>query len=996
MMNDPTQTTQTEIKINRILLHRRIGVTLAIGAAFFLLFYLLESFLRRPAAPVFETPSYGSLNPQALDYWSERTQRNIDQVKQSKLSSAKKEEYFRFLVFNDLKEVQKITASFDRIRTIGEIALTLARNDVDINIDNTIRSLDEGHFASSIRGRINVSLALMYIRLKKPVAARVALTEYKRQVISADLKLDTDVDTASFHGAVKALSCLEDTEELRELFNRNIAYSYRLGTETQMKALRLITVEQARVGFDRDAFLTLKLIDRNPVEEARACQSIIYMTIRPSTIRPTEPQPEELLPPVKGPWPPITNPAGTRRVINQILRYVTEKESIDDQVRLLLLIGGSRLMCDPEIYNAFKKAVKALQEMDELVRRPILNLLEDPESEVIRASLGMPPLPKNREKVVDPALDDWEQPFGSLAVDVLELNPELLNSITTQQTVRALMATTQSCLFASRRPEAIETLKNAFLVARRQVQPIDRISNFLVIAEQQITANDVLGARQTLQEIGLPGSSRPDPEDDETDPTVEKEADRIFTDERLSRMARLQVIARYFDDALPTIRLIRSESLRDEDYSFLVDELIRIRHLEDAETAVTRIVSAPMRKSLRHRLAIAQGKTGEHYVALRLPDPQTIDTSEKWTDLGVRLLRLGLFVPAEAAAKHVGNTQKRSDLLSRIVREQMLLFSAYQDRSELHRSVRGKLLDWSLETVEEIDSPLVRTQSLLAIINAFLPFSGEQNREIVRTWIDDATASCRRIGPENVGEQAELLSRLVGALVTLTATDASPTAPGPLFDRTKNQEEYNKIKNLFDEAVETVNRTGYGHERGKALANLAREAARLGMSHNTKLLIEETVYTAEEIADKTVSSAVLLELVPTLVRIGDREAAGKVCEDAFSVVSEAFLAAQSDSAAFLWRLRDGELDQIVRRQLEYGFLNEAVGHVNQIRDPAIKDRLLRAAAYLNLKQKNFDAAEISARRITVEEVRRLAVRDVMFMKRLSARSEQSNEASAAP
>lgn len=969
-MKHPPKTPSLETSLFRTLLLQRLGLgvvvaVIALAAAW------AGIRMWKTTRPTSSTlPSYEHLDPASADYWVDRTLWNIESARKADLSENARKEQLRILANNDLVLARQREVQYDQLQAISDIAMTLARNDIDVNIDDTLRGIDDAGYAGAVRARIFVSQALMHLRLNNRSAARVAVMEYNRILVASDLKLESSINDLAFCGAVTVYACMEDTTALGDLFQKNLAYTPRAVQGQQMKAYRIIAGEQARVGFGRDSLETLRRMN-DIVEQVRACQLIVSFVARPPKIEPLEP--EMSVPKTEGPWEPLPNPLAARNIVDEILRFVAQQEDLNDQVELLSRLVGSRLMCDPEIHGLFRTAVREFAGLSEGVKSPALKLLENPESDTIRASLNMPP--QKRKKVADPALDDWTSPLGPLAVDVAEIDPGAISALNDQQTLLASGFIAQSYLFASRYRDATVVLRHAFERAVRQANPVDRIRNLLSIAEQQVNAGAVAEARRTLREIGLPTSG---------EKVDAGSTDDVFTEARLSDIARLQIVGRYFDDALRTIDHIGSESVRDGDYAFLAVELIRIGRWEDAEKTIARMSEGRGADELGHRLALARGEeTEEHYAAVGIPFPADLVDDRALQRCCNLLLRKGLFDLAGTVARRIEEPTLRSNVFARIVREYMLLFVAYRDAGEFQQTVRGEMLDRALRLTEDIPEPAIRTNALQRVAaDALTDARSLGGRDALLRQVDLAMEGCSRLDVSD-SAKAELMARLIRSKILLELPEETPTDRWPLIDRKRHPQQYEAIRKRIDEALEWVNHAEDDPQRGRALSLLAEAAGQIGRPVSASVLIKEAEASVMELSKPTQAVDVLLSLIPTLRKLDDSATMRSVYQTAFSMASDMFLANESgsDDPMFDWRVRDAELDRIVRSRIEYDFLNESVETAGRIREAVIRDRLLQAIAYIRLDRKEFEIAESIARNIENDEIRMPTLRDVLFLKR---------------
>jgi tetratricopeptide (TPR) repeat protein len=348
------------------------------------------------------------------------------------------------------------------------------------------------------------------------------------------------------------------------------------------------------------------------------------------------------------------------------------------------------------------------------------------------------------------------------------------------------------------------------------------------------------------------------------------------------------------------------------------------------------------------------------------------------------LIQNGLFGVAAGAAEKIGNKELQSSMLTRIVREYILLFKAYGEESDWHRSIRESLLENAGLTVEKIVQPAARVYALDAILMGVLPYIHKENRtESLLRWWEEAFKLCRQI--EVVEEKAELMSRLILTKITLEAGDREGGGRLPLLDQESNSTAIEDISKLITETLEIINQSQDVPQRGYALSSLAKALAQIGRVSNAQKLLKSAEETAKELTDKREAISVLLSLIPTFLSLNDHDAARKIYSLTFTIVSDSFIATPNTSeATFEWRLRDSELDRIVRSQLEQNFIIEAVVFADRIKEPLFRDRLLRTAAYIYMDEEKIKSAESAVRKMELDMVLKGALRDVLFLKRFLA------------
>lgn len=968
---------------------RRIGLgsllILLLGGLAIAVFYMM------PAQSLHTAPSYAKLDQTSPTYWRDRTLLNIDAATSAEVPKSQQREYLHRLISSDIQSLQQLSSPHQRVMALTDLSMALAEKDQDIIVDDALRSMEDSDLSNTMRARILVSQALMYLRLNNKPAVRVAISEYRQLFISADLKLENDVNEMSFIGAVTVLYLLDDIDGLNDLFQRQLSYTLRIGVERQMRAYRIIVGEQARVQHIRQAIETLKWMTDH-VELARACQLIIAFAARPTTIEPNEPQ---ITVPEENNTAAVANRSVALNAITEIIQRAAAFETIDDQIDLLMRIAGSRLMCDKDIYSVFQDAIKETPVLDDLTKRPILRLLSEPQSQTIRTALGMPPA--NSESKLDTALDDWRSSYGSIE-QTIGIDPTHMKLIADLQTFRSLSMVSQSYLIASRRKDAVRVLHRAAEIAKNLSHPIDRANSLLVVADQLISAGDSSAAGKILTDIGLP-EKRSDGSQDGLETTVYSEA-------RLSEMARLQIIARFFDDAVKTIGCIGSESIQNDDYMFLARELLRIRRSDLAEKIIQKMSETSSRTEMEHCLAIVRSgdQIGqeEDYIALKIPYPQSIQDAREFQRCYNMLVRKGLLEPALTIAKRMEDPEKRGRSLSRIAREYILLFNAYRGTDDQHQAIRDNLLNWILETTELIPDAFDQATILSEMINGTLIYTAkdaslrQRIQDLLERTLDEQSPFVQNKSETSADRQAELMIRLIGMQLTMAVSGAETTSVWPLIHRETDQALYDDIKRKTDRVVELLNDSDTTVHRGLALSRFAKLAGQIGRLQSARSLMREAEDTANNLTDTSDRVSILLDLIPTMEELGEIATARSTFHRAFMLASDSFVNSEADNDKTMqWRQRDMELDRIVLEQIRLNYLPDAVGFASLINEPMIKDRLLRSVSYILIDQNKYPEAEAAIRRVSTDAFRIPAIGNILFMKKMYVRSRPSPENAAA-
>lgn len=925
-------------------------------------------------------PNYTNSDKESPDYWKERAQFDIDFSRNDKDAGSVNLEKLRFFTARTLNEAQQIDSNYARVMALSDVALTLAKNDISLNIDEQLKFLANSPIGLVMQARICISQALMELRKGNRSQARVLIQQYSRLVIDQDLKLGNDMNEMSFSGAVTVLAVLEDTTLLTKIFDEQIAFSFRLPDAQRMRAFRFIAGEQARIEMSVYAMNTVTKI-KGALETARAYQQIIAFTARPQKTEPVEPVP--FLPQTTGPWKPSQSRAVVQQIILNVVQQIAGQEELDTQIDILTRLAGSRLMCDPMIYPLFREAVDNYKGLDSLVKRPVLELLDNPESALIRASLGMPPLPQDKVKNIDPALDDWQSSIETISVALSNLDPEILKTINAQQTIRLHYMTAQCYLMVNRHQDAARILQNAFSLAKSLPDKTDQVTNLMRLGEKQLTAKDFSGAKTSFLAAGLPG----------TPPSASEQA--IYSVDTLSSIARLQIAGRFFDDAIKTIACISIPAVRDGDYVFLIKEYIRINRLIDAERLIAQISDAAIQKEMQPILGIAKEGTAEHYKALNIPYPAEIQDINVLKRVCERLIPLGLFNAAAQTAEKITDAEIRSAYQARIIQEYLFLLRVYGEESEPHRGIRKGLFDQAERIARRIENPFKRTEALETLIAAVLPHRKEdQMQQKLNELLTESFTTVQQgsLPPE---EKGNVMARLILSKIMLESSeDSTAVPPVPLIDRVKNPEQYNEIMKLIDDTVTMVNDMDDAPKRGYTIAFLSKALGQIGRTNASLSMLEDAEESAAEFSDAKDAVSLLLSLVPAYKSLNKADDVQRVYRIACNVVLESYTAVGTDEVVMEWRTRDSELERIIRSQFEQNYVADAILFADRINEPLLKDRLLRTAAYIYVDKNEAEYAEFIARRIKLDLVRGGTIRDVLFARRSLKRQNSEVQPSA--
>jgi len=901
-------------------------------------------------------PDYSSLDTESDTYWTDRIQFDIQTAQQSAGTDQIRLQRLRRFVYRTVTEALIIPSPYARALAVTSIAVALAQQDINIILDSQLRQLGDTPLIMAMRARALVSQALMHIRLRQNPAAQTAMRQYRQLVIDADLKLNSTLNEESFFGAVTVLKYLNDEEGLTELFNRQRASTAILGIDQQMKAYRLIAGEQVRIGKTAAALETVKQIN-NPVELSRALALILQYTARPPNILPIEPTMFDLL--VDPPTNPPRYPFPAEQVTHEIFRYLADNKDINTQTALLLRIAGSRLMCDRELYQIFRRCLMDSTVFDDRVKQPVLKLLNDPESSVIRAALDMPPRTAATPQF-DTAVDDWTTSDESIFVETVDIDPTPLRTRNDQQWIHALFAIAQSYQSVKRFQDADRVLKQAFVAAQRFEDPTIRIQLLLRIGERQVAIGSIADAKRTFAVIAP-----------------------MLNQDQKSELARLQIIGRLFDDAQATISSIELPAMREYVGSFLVQEQIRIHRLHDAEKTLALMPQGSAATVCRSRLNVAKEQANrEDFKTLRLTIPE--GNTPNWERYCIELIQQGFLHLADQAADGISDVQKRTNIQTRLGREYLLLNQAFNDTNDPTRTIRREMQQAIGSLASRTSPPVIQTTirtELLMYLTGQL--QTEEDRADGKQLWSQAIDSCRRITKLN--DKVGLFAQLIVIKNFLEVPNLQRRAK-PLFTKETNPSAFAETDRLVKECLELLNLLDNEAQQSSACVHLARALAQVGRTKSAQMLLDRVLDSTTHLSDYTQSVSLLLSMIPALKATNSAETIPMIYRLAINVVIGEFSGKSAQVDLYAWRMRDSEIEQIIRSQMENGFVDDAVESATRLNEPVLRDRLLRTAAYIYLDQGDVARAELEAQRLTVKEIQSSVVQNIQVIQRRSVLS----------
>jgi len=904
-------------------------------------------------------PDYALLDKDSDTYWTDRILVDITTAEQSIGTKEQRRHRLRTFVYRTVEEAMNISSSYDRAQAVTSVAMVLAQHDIDFVLDNHLQKLGETSMVVSFRARALISQALMYLRLERAPAAQVALQRYNRLVIESDIKLNSPINEESFFGAVAVLHCLHNREGLKELFDSQRTSTAALGIDLRAKGYRLIVGEQVRTGMIADAMETAKRID-NHIEQARAWTLILQYAARPIPARPIEPTMLDLL---DNPQTvPLSYPASAEQAIDDFFQYIAQKDA-NFQTSLLQLIAGSRLMCDVELYKIFRNRLVENEELIDRIKRPVLKLLDEPESPTIRAALNMPPRAASDTQRIDSAIDDWQAPHEHVYIEVVDIDPTPLHTRADQQWVRALLAIAQGYQSVKRFQDADRILKQAYTAAQRFTDPNVQVQLLMNIGELQVAVGSVADAQKTFVSV----------------------TPKLSADQKVE-LVRFLIIGRLLDEAFNVISSIESPEIRENVCSFLLQEQIRINRLEDAEKTLALM---PQRNTTtaecRSRLNVAkETATREDFnrLGLTLPDGNSAD----WERYCADLIQQGFLHLANQAVEGIGDVQNRIKIQARIAREFLLLYQAFNGTNDPNRLTRRELQQEIASAASRTENPIVQTTIMVELLTHLTRHMQTEADRLdgKQLWIQ-AIDSCRKI--VNSDNAAVLFVQLIIAKNMLDNPNLQRRTM-PIFTRETNGAAFDETNKLIDEGLDLINSQKYVEQQGKACAHLAMVLVQIGRTTSAQKILDRTLEIAENVSDYQELISMLLATIPALKAMNVTGTIPRIYRLAIDAISHEFSRRHSNVDVYDWRMRDSEIELIVRSQIENGFVDDAVESANRLNEPVLRERLLRTAAYIYLDQGNIDRAELIVRRLTVKEIQNGVLQHVQAFKRRSLSQER--------
>ena len=882
-------------------------------------------------------PDYSELDENSATYWTDRIQIDIATAQQSADSEDLRHRRLRTFANQTVTDALTISSPYFRAQAVTGIAIVLAQHDINITFNSHLQRLGSTSLVASMRARAMISQVLMHLRLGNVSAAQSTMQQYSQLAIETDLKLNSPLNEESFFGAVTALHLLNDQDGLYELFNRHLTSSAVVGFDQQMRAYRLIVGEQIRVGMASEALETAQRI-RNHVELARALALFLQYSARPPTIISAEPSMLELLEyPLAE--PPLI-PEAADQAANAIFHYLAENQEINAQAALLQRIVSSRLALDTPLLEIFRQSLLDSAVLDEMVKQRLLRYLDVSESSVHQSA---------------PTADDWTMAGEIIHVEIMNIDPTPLRTRSDQRWIQVLLAIAQGHQSIRRFHDADRVLQQAFIAAQRFVEPNIRFQLLQRIGEQQITIGSIADAKETFAVIAAGADQQ-----------------------QKRELARLQIIARLFDDALATLSSIELPEDRESACSFLLREQIRLNDIQGAERTFSLMPQGDAKTEAHSRLNIAREQASrEDFNAFRISVPE--GESQDWERYCIGLIQQGVLRLADQSARYINDVQKRTDIQTRVAREYLSLYQTFNDANDPSRLIRQGLLQSFVLLAERMEQPVVQA----AILTELLMYLAEQ----LQTEEDRATAkrlwslamtACREIAES--GKKATLFARLIVVKNMLDNPNLAKKTL-PLFTRATEPSLYEENNRLIEECLDLINLLGSEEEQVYACVYLARALTQIDRIQSAQALLDHALGIAINVSNQEETVSMLLSLVPVLRDLNSADEITNIYRLAIDKVIFEFTNRISNVDEFEWRKRDSDIERIVRSQMENGFLDDAVESANRLNEPMLRDRLLRSAVYFYLDFENIERAELVAQRMAAREIKNNVLQNIQTFKR---------------
>jgi tetratricopeptide (TPR) repeat protein len=331
--------------------------------------------------------------------------------------------------------------------------------------------------------------------------------------------------------------------------------------------------------------------------------------------------------------------------------------------------------------------------------------------------------------------------------------------------------------------------------------------------------------------------------------------------------------------------------------------------------------------------------------------------------------------------KGISDVPKRIEIQTRIARDYLLLYQAFNDTNDSNRTIRREIQQEIISAASYTGHPVIQATIMVELM---MYHTGHLRTEADRTdgkqiWAQ-AIDVCRKI--TKYDDQVVLFAQLIVAKNMLENPNFQRRVM-PLFTKESNPSTFDETDSLINECLALVNSLESEEQQGKACAHLAMALIQIGRTRAAQALLDRTLEIAENVSDHQALISMLLSTIPALKAMNSAGTIPTIYRMAIDAIAHEFAGKPSNIDLYVWRMRDSEIEMIVRSQMENGFVDDAVESVNRLNEPVLRERLLRTAAYIYLDQGNIDRAELIVQRLTVKEIQNSAVQHVQTLQRRS-------------
>lgn len=645
-----------------------------------------------------EPGAYEELAPEGEDYWRKRLEIDIEEAMKTKPVE------YRTMVMDEnialtIDKTTRIPAGNARNAVLEDIIVFLLEKKISTsNYDVALGRLDVSYRGKALKARLLSKIAAMYMDIGSPETARKTISQYIAALGEPGIILDSQAD---FHGISRAIDVsllLRDSKISEEILQKGADAAFSLPNRRERGALlRCISEQQCRLKMYADALRTVMRID-SPQEQGIAFAGFLAEYARPVDYV------IEFGTEGGGQPDAVASPASVRDILERYLEYANTLGS-DRRRRLCYeeLINSEKLLRHKGLYELVFDTVRTSPAIGESFRIRMLDVLENPRSNTIRAALDMPLLDEQELKILR------EQEFGSTGPN----DPELISRRAEQQIVRMKNNMVKELIIWGMREEAREVLKGAFEQAKKLTHFENRDTLLRTMATLQITSGDLDAAAETLSytfNVVL------------EDPEIELKSP-IFFD-----LAALQVQARALADAETTAAEIPPGTMRTETVQKIFNEESRIGRVSERLRELGR-------DTIRMDRENDYLETQEE-AALKMDDSRERDAA--FRALAIRLISENRLEEAAPVASRIENAAVKNDIFLRIVRSWAAIGYPYSGSNSFHREIRAEISSRALELAGKITTPEDRAQGLLTILLELKPDSNETVRKLAEEIISEA------------------------------------------------------------------------------------------------------------------------------------------------------------------------------------------------------------------------------------------------------------------